>query len=76
VTDIDLDVLADKVAERVAERIDVRPLLKISDAAAWLGVSRRTFYDFIDRGEIRTVKVGGQMRVEPAELDRYVQERR
>jgi excisionase family DNA binding protein len=66
---VDLDALAKAVAVRMA---DDRPLLSPRALGQRLGVSERTARDLIQSGRLRSVKVGGSRRVEPAEVDRYV----
>ena len=48
------------------------PLLKIDDVARRLNVSRATTYRLLNRGELRAVRVGGQLRVDPAELEQWL----
>ena len=49
-------------------------LLRIDDAARRLNVSKATVYRLIKRGQLPAVRVGGQIRLDPAELERYVYE--
>jgi excisionase family DNA binding protein len=65
----DLEGLAALVAARLT---DDRPLLSPRALGQRLGVSERTARDLIQSGRLRSVKVGGSRRVEPAEVDRYV----
>jgi excisionase family DNA binding protein len=46
-------------------------LISIDAVAARLGVSRRSIYRLIGRGEIATIQVGGQKRIEPSEVERF-----
>lgn len=48
--------------------------LRAQDAAAYLGVSTRTVYALLKRGELRFVKVGGCTVVPVRELDRFLSE--
>jgi excisionase family DNA binding protein len=48
-----------------------QPLLTVAEAAKYLGVGRRTIYQLIEWGEIRTVKVEGSTRIEQASLERW-----
>lgn len=50
-------------------------LLSVNRTAARLGIGRGTTYRLIRNGEIPSVKVGGSIRVDPRELDRWIQER-
>lgn len=42
----------------------------IDETAALLGVSRRTVYELISRGELRPVRIGARQRIPAAELQR------
>lgn len=48
-------------------------LLKPADVAQRLSVSRSTVYDLLARGEIRAVRVRSAVRIEPAEIARYLE---
>lgn len=50
---------------------DSRPLMKIAEVAAQLGIARSTFYD-IELFRTRTVYVGNSPRIDPADLDLYI----
>lgn len=70
-----LEGLADEIAEKVAARLsDDRSLLSVDALAERLGLSPRAARALIDGPDprIRSVKVGGARRIEPAEVDRYV----
>lgn len=77
-TDVDVDRLAEAVAAKVAERLndhDDRPLLTPRDLAARLGIAERTAKGLlypVEKAQIRSFMVGGQRRVAPADVDRYV----
>lgn len=47
----------------------------INAAARRLGVGRTTFYELLDRGEIKTIRFGARRLVPETELQRIVQER-
>jgi excisionase family DNA binding protein len=49
-----------------------RLLLTVEEAGAALGVGRSLMYEFIARGEIRTVRVGRLRRVRPEDLRAFV----
>lgn len=56
---------------------DDRPLLSTRDAAARLGIGERTLTEMCERGEIASLVIAkGTRRVEPRELDRYLEEQR
>lgn len=63
--------LADRVAERLAERDD-RPLLRVRDVAARLGLDERTVRGMIGSGVLPSFKVEGARVVAPAALDAYI----
>lgn len=44
------------------------------DVAARLGVSHRTVTRLIASGQLKALKVGAQVRVRPADLDRFVEQ--
>ena len=50
-------------------------LLKVSEVASWLYISRSYAYKLVKQGDIPAVRVGHLLRVLPQELERYVQER-
>ncbi len=58
---------SDEVSAVSAER-----LLRITDAARFLGVGRTTFYKLIEEGDIHVVRIGRAVRVPVAELDAFV----
>ncbi len=47
------------------------PLIRVPDAARYLGVSRKGIYRLIEWGELRAVKVFGSVRIEKQSLDQY-----
>jgi excisionase family DNA binding protein len=56
----------------------VRPrFLTLADVAEILNVSAAQAYALVRRGEIRAIKVGGrgQWRIEPDEIERYIESR-
>jgi excisionase family DNA binding protein len=50
-----------------------RGLLRVQEAAAWLGLSKRTMYELLSRGEIESVQIGRSRRIAFAALERYVE---
>lgn len=55
---------------------DDRPLLTFPQVADRLNVSVSTVRNLVYRGELTRVKVGAMRRIEAAELERYIAERR
>lgn len=51
-------------------------LVTISEAAQYLGVSRRKIYELIEWGELKAVKLGRSTQVERESLDRFIAEGR
>jgi excisionase family DNA binding protein len=51
---------------------DPHPMLRPTEAAERLAVTRRTIYRLIDRGELRAVQVGSVLRISHADLDSYL----
>ena len=54
------------------------PLLQLADVAELLNISGSQAYALVRRGDLAAVKIGGrgQWRVEPAELDAYLERAR
>jgi len=50
-----------------------RRLLRVSEAAESLGVSRAKLYQEVNRGAIKVVHIGTAMRIPTNELERYVE---
>lgn len=57
-------------------RADMAPrrgLLRVDEAAVWLGLSKRTMYELLSRGEIPSVQIGRSRRIAFAALERFVE---
>jgi putative molybdopterin biosynthesis protein len=52
---------------------DTRPLLTPAEVARLANVSRKTIYREIDRGELPACHAGRQLRIDPADFDRYLE---
>lgn len=50
-----------------------RRLLKVDEAAHYLGVSRRTMQYLLRDGEIPKVRIGNSTRIDQSDLDEYVE---
>lgn len=48
-------------------------LLKVSEAAALLGVSRSKCYELIQRGELRVVRIDSAPRIPRTEIEAFVE---
>lgn len=49
-------------------------MLKVSEVAERLNVSERTVQRLIKVGELRAIKVGGQLRIDPRDFEEFLQE--
>jgi excisionase family DNA binding protein len=73
----DVKTILDEIAEKVAAAIDMRPLLTVPQVAERLQLSDRTVWAMTKDGRLATITVAAnQVRVEPGELDRYIQSRK
>jgi putative molybdopterin biosynthesis protein len=55
-----------------ATQEDRPTLLSPADVARFAGVSRKTVYREIDRGELPAIHVGRLLRIDPTDLSRYL----
>ncbi len=55
---------------------DDEDLLNTAQVTKKLNISRRYLYELIAAGEIETIRVGTEHRIEPAELRRYLDRNR
>jgi excisionase family DNA binding protein len=46
-------------------------LLTVSEAAKYLGVSRKTIYQLVEWGEIKAVKLGRAIQIQEDSLDQF-----
>ena len=67
----DLDVSEVPMAVTQIEPYIYFPLMSISEAAKYLGVSRSTIYRLIELDEIRAAKQGKAIRIEKMSLDTF-----
>lgn len=74
-TEIDIEALAEKLAERMADGTFARPLLSVKGLAERLDISERTATNLIREPdpEIPSFMVGGLRKIDPREVDRYVE---
>jgi len=49
------------------------PLMKVSDVATRLNISRSLAYQLMQRGEIPTVRINSAVRVRPGDIEAYIQ---
>jgi hypothetical protein len=76
------DAVAEKVAARLSEERDTRPLLNLTQVGERLGISPRAAKELVNSAHgkpprLASVLIGkGARRVEQAEVDRYLAERR
>ena len=52
------------------------PFFTTATLAAYLAVSERTIRDMLKRGEFPSYKIAGARRIDPADVDSYLAERR
>lgn len=76
----DLTPEASAIAARVAELLGGRgrgdePFYTPETLATRLSVTRRTVYTLLRRGTIRSYKVESAIRIDPADVDTYLQAR-
>lgn len=55
---------------------EMRRLLTVGEAAAYLGVARKTLYNRASARQISTVKIGRSLRFDVHDLDTYIEVRR
>jgi excisionase family DNA binding protein len=51
------------------------PLLSVTEAAAVLGISRRTAYTLVQARQVPSIRLGGRIKVPAAALDEWLAER-
>lgn len=73
-----LDAMADAIARRVVElqRGDDARLMRIREAAAYMGVSRRTLEGLMADGKVPTVREGSLVRLDRKDLDQWIELRK
>ncbi len=55
--------------------VEFGALLRVSEAAEQLRLSERTLWRLTKAGELRTVRIGRQVRIRPADLQAFVDSR-
>lgn len=53
---------------------EVAPLLTVGDVAAILRLSRVKVYELINKNGLPTVKISGARRIQPAKLQRWIEQ--
>jgi excisionase family DNA binding protein len=74
-----LDAFADALAERIAARLNAgrQPrLLSVTDAAKYIGRTPKALRHMIANGAISTIREGGRIHLDRADLDRWIELRR
>jgi excisionase family DNA binding protein len=59
---------------RHARAIESRGLLSVKEAAAWLAISPATCYRLMERGVLRSIKIGGARRIRFTDLQSLIAE--
>ena len=72
VAELNADASPGHVETAPAERRDAPLLSSIAEAAACLSVGRTTVWALLERGELRSVKIGARRLIPRAELEAYV----
>lgn len=52
----------------------VERLMTYQEAAKVLGITDRTLWELVRKGEIRNVRVGRSVRIDPADLRQFIQD--
>lgn len=52
---------------------DLPPILNVSEVARLLGIGRNSAYGFLKSGAVHAVRVGRQIRVSKAEIERFME---
>jgi excisionase family DNA binding protein len=63
-----------KATEEVMSGEAVEPLLTYQRVAEILGVTDRTVWELVRKGELRKVRVGRSVRVDPADLRQFIED--
>lgn len=73
-----IDAFADAIAARIAERLQQgeRRLMRIKEAATYMGVSRRTLETLMANGTLPTVREGSLVRLDRGDLDQWIEMRK
>jgi excisionase family DNA binding protein len=74
-----LDAFADAVAARIAARLNMGQeprLLSVNDAARYIGRTPKALRHMIANGAIATIREGGRIHLDRADLDRWIELRR
>jgi excisionase family DNA binding protein len=53
---------------------DEKRLLRVDEAATRLGIGRTKTWELVNRGELRSVRIGRAVRIVAADVDRFVVE--
>jgi excisionase family DNA binding protein len=59
-------------ATRQARVIESRGLLSVKEAAVWLAISPATCYRLMERGVLRSIKIGGARRIRFTDLQALI----
>jgi excisionase family DNA binding protein len=74
-----LDAFADAVAARIAARLNMGQeprLLSVTDAAKYIGRTPKALRHMIANGAIPTIREGGRIHLDRADLDKWIDLRR
>jgi len=51
---------------------DEKRLLRVDEAATRLGIGKTKTWELVNRGELRSVRIGRSVRIVAADVDRFV----
>ena len=73
-----MDGLADAIADRIIEktRAGQSKLMRMNEAAVYLGVSRRTLEGLIGTGKIPSVREGSLVRLDREDVGKWIEFRK
>ena len=66
--------LQEIITMKNAEEAASPRLLSYKEAGQILGVTGRTVWNMVDRGDLPAVRFGGNVRIDPADLDSFINE--
>ncbi len=65
--------LAQELSQRQQKTNTTKRLLTISEAAAYLGLSKLTLYEWVSQRKIEYVKVGRLVKFDQRQLERWIE---
>jgi len=62
--------------EQIDTVVETRQLLKATDVATILNISRSLAYRLLQRGKIPSIRINQSVRVDPGDLQQYIEKNR